>query len=701
MSRQSDELAVRAAILGGVALIGAHVAAKATNDSLFLSFFDVRSLPVMLMASSLVAMFAVLGASRLLVRFGPGRVVPATFLGSAVALLLIGVLTLLAPRAAAIALFLHVSAVGSILISGFWSMINERFDPHTAKKKIGAIGLGAGIGGVAGGLAAGAVATSLGQAPMLPILALAHAFCGWTLRGLRPEPGAQPVRAAQDPGASSIRLAARNPFIRHIGAMVLLVSVTCVLLEYVFKAYAVQSFEKGAPLMQFFSAYYIAVSVVSLVVQLALTRLSLDKLGLTGASAILPCATAAGAAGALAVPGLAAATIPTFADSVLQNSLFRSAYELLYVPIAPAEKRAAKTVVDVGIRRLADTLGGGLAKLILFVTPAIVTPVMLGIAAVLSAAEFALTLVLRRDYVASLKQSLAVRAEQLDVDDFADSLSRTIILQFGGRRPERHAREPAAPASVDPVARDTARLESGDADQVTALLARDDLWKDALTALTVIAQSEPEAVAKALRDQNADFTIRRRLPLAFRRCSDPAAVAALLDALSDSRFEVRFNTARVLARTHHRKPEVPDNAPRILAVVDSEVSVSPHLWHGRSLLDRVDDLCPSLFADPAFPAANPALEHVFNLLSLLGDFAPLRLAFRGLHTDDPTLRGTALEFLGASLPTPIAAKLLARLEAGPDIVAGADKRKAEENLMLSSASIEVNLSKMKELKQSA
>ena len=711
MRHHADDRAVRAAVFTGVALMGAHVAATATNDSLFLSFFAVSSLPTMLIVSSLAAMGAVLGASRMLARAGPARVVPAAFLASAAILAALWLLMPVAPRAAAVLLFLHVTSFGSILISGFWSMINERFDPHTAKQKIGAIGLGTGIGGVAGGLVAGAVATGFGQSAMLPLLAAAHLFCAAMLRGLRTEPAAAGPRTVQEPPVPGLQTVARNPYLRHLGALVLLVSVTCVLLEYVFKAHAVQSFDKGAPLLQFFSAYYLAVGIASLALQMALTRVSLEKLGLAGVVSALPCATAAGAAGALAMPGLATAGLASFADTILQNSLFRSAYELLYVPIAPAEKRAAKTVVDVGIRRLADALGGGLAKLILAAAPAVAAPVMLVLAAALSVGEFFLAFVLRRDYVASLRQSLARRAGELDLDEFADSLSRTILLEFSARPPNT-AKTGAAPKPADPDAEAMAILRSGDlasiqtllADprdlgpplipQVVALLARDETWPIALKTLTLLLPEHLETLAAILADPGAEFTVRRRLPLAFRSCSDPRALAALLGGLSDARFEVRYHCARVLARTHHRQPAAPIDPSRILSALESELSSPPQLWKNRSLLDRPDAWCPSLFADDILPAPPPpALEYAFLLLSLLKDFDPLRLAFRALHTDDPHLRGTALEYLASLLPPSLAGRLLIRLEADPASIGTPDRKKAEESLMLSGASIELNLSR--------
>ena len=47
--------------------------------------------------------------------------------------------------------YLHVSAFGGALVSGFWSLVNERFDPHTARRVVGRIGTGATAGGMAGG----------------------------------------------------------------------------------------------------------------------------------------------------------------------------------------------------------------------------------------------------------------------------------------------------------------------------------------------------------------------------------------------------------------------------------------------------------------------------------------------------------------------------------------------------------------------
>ena len=164
--------------------IAFQVAGKAVRDTLFLSNYDVTALPVMLIATSAFSIVVVLLTSRAMARLTPARFVPLAFLTSAV--LLLGEWTLAQefPKAATVAVYLHIAALGGILISGFWSMVNERFDPRTAKKRVGLIGAGGAFGGLVGGVLAERVGATLSLATMLPILSLIHLLCAVLLVGL-------------------------------------------------------------------------------------------------------------------------------------------------------------------------------------------------------------------------------------------------------------------------------------------------------------------------------------------------------------------------------------------------------------------------------------------------------------------------------------------------------------------------------------
>jgi len=49
---------------------------------------------------------------------------------------------------------------------------------------------------------------------------------------------------------------------------------------------------------------------------------------------------------------------------------FRAGYELFYTPIPAADKRAAKTLIDVGFDRLGDGIGGALVRAAVLLAPA-------------------------------------------------------------------------------------------------------------------------------------------------------------------------------------------------------------------------------------------------------------------------------------------------------------------------------------------
>ena len=85
-------------------------------------------------------------------------------------------------------------------------------------------------------------------------------------------------------------------------------------------------------------------------------------------------------------------------------------------------------------------------------------------------------------------------------------------------------------------------------------------------------------------------------------------------------------------------------------VVRREVAVGRPVWESHRLLDTVEADMRSFVDEFLKDRAGQSLAHVFTLLSLVLPTAPLQIAYRGLHTDDPGLRGTALEYLEGVLP---------------------------------------------------
>ena len=304
-------------IFASAAMVAQQVAGKATRDTLFLSSFSVKTLPAMMGVSAVASVVVVLWLSRMMLRHTPASVVPVGFGASAVVLLATWALSFPAPRFAALVLYLFTSLFGAAMISAFWSLINETFDPHTGRSAATSIASGGTLGGLVGALAAWRMSAFIAVPTTLPLLAGASLVSMWgTLRLRRPKP----VPADAEKGAvekkaqetiaeltlAPLHALRKASYLRNLAAIVALGAVTSGLLDYVFSARATHAFPGGAALLSFFSFFWLVVGILSFLVQVLLGKLALDKLGVTVTVALLPIVVVLGAMVGLAVPGSAA-----------------------------------------------------------------------------------------------------------------------------------------------------------------------------------------------------------------------------------------------------------------------------------------------------------------------------------------------------------------------------------------------------------
>jgi ATP/ADP translocase len=686
---------VIAAVLAAGTMIAFQTAGKATRDALFFSIYDPTMLPRTIMAAAVVSVLVALLASRWMTRLSPGRLVPLAF-GASAALLLTEWALLAKFRAiVAIVVYLHFAALGAVLISGFWSVVNERFDPRMAKRHVGKITAGAAVGGVVGGLLAVWISTLGVIGPMFPALAAFHLICAVLTAVVREEELSHAAPGA-DPGMfSGVGVIARTPYLRALVALVLLVTVGEVLIDYVFKARAVAEFGKGtAALLGFFALFYTGIGLLTVVVQALASRTALQRLGLTRTVALLPTGVVLGGAGAMVVPRLAGIVVARVIESVVHNGLYRAGYELLFTPVTPRQKRAAKALVDVGVVRLGDIVGSGLTQLAIVVLAAAALNVLLGAAIAVSVVGVVVALRLTRGYIQALEKSLLSRAIQLDLDEVADVVTRSTMLQSASTLGMTHVRpgvvdgaestsEPVGtlPTTADPELQRALDLRSRDASRVRAalrggpltpaltgyvipLLAWDDVLREAIAGLRGVAPQATGQLVDHLLDQDEEFAIRRRIPIILASCPTQRAVDGLLGALDDARFEVRYRCGRVLNRLHELNPRLVIRRERIFEIVLKEAAVDRGVWESHRLLDTLeDDQWSPVMDEMLRERANRGLEHVFTLLSLVLQRQPLKIAFRGLHAEDRQLRGTALEYLETALPEEIRRALWPFLEA--------------------------------------
>ena len=733
--------AVTTAVVCAAAVGAQFVAGKAARDALFLANLDVTALPAMVVATAAFSILLVVLSSRGLRRVPPGTLIPSAFAINAILLLADWALASAAPRLTAQALYLQVSGLGPMLGSGFWLIVTEHFDPHTARQTFGRIGAAGTLSGLVGALLADRVAAMFGVTVMFPVLATLNVICAWQTRALAratavhsrtPQPADEEAMqagsmldatahlAATSP-SSGLRALTGAPYLRNLAVFVLLSTMGATLVDYVFKAQAVESVGRGEALLRFFAVYYAITALIALAVQIFASARALSKLGLGLTTSTPPLALCVGGLGAIMSPGLWSVVAVRGGESVFRGSLFRTGYEVFYTPVPPEEKRAAKSLIDVGFDRLGDALGGGLISLVILLPATSQYNTMLALAIFSGGLSLIVARRLNRGYIQALERSLVNRAVELDLSNIEDITTRTAVFKTRQLMTTTGSVsvsdvavvDPATAAATDTEIQNILALRSRNRDQVVhvlrteegldaalvahviPLLAWDTVAEEAVRSLRKVAEERLGTLTDALLDPNQPFAVRRRLARVFSICVSQRSAEALLLALDDQRFEVRFQCGRSLSAIVSKNPLVRIDRERIFEIVRREVTVSRPVWQSHRLLDAMGDEKASFVDEFIKDRAGQSLAHVFVLLSLVLPATPLQIAYRGLHTSDPALRGTALEYLEGVLPPDIRDRLWPFLGTGAPAPATRGREEILADLLRSNESIVLNLQELR------
>ncbi len=775
IARGNGDRYVFVTALCAVLLIAQQVAGKATRDALFLTSFDISALPVMLVVAAFLSIGAVILTSRAMALFSPAKLAPIFFGASAALLLGEWAVSYVNTRIAAVLIYIHIAVIGSILISAFWLVANDRFDdPRKGKRQMSRVTRAATIGGLAGGLLAERFGSYFAVEMMIPVLAAFQVGCAILLfrlsagKGSERPPSIRKVLSGKEKPAkteSGFRLLSRNSYIRNLGRLILLGNFAAALLDFIFKSEAARAFQSGEELMRFFAVFYTLVSFVTLIVQTGFGSRLLGSLESAKAVSVAVSSrpTIVVIGGVILIPflGLPVAAIVRGMEAVFHGSLFRQGYELLYMPILPSKKRATKPIVDVGFDRMGDALGGGVVRLLLLLPAAIVSPILAVIAVLASLLTLLLARSLQAGFVVALEKSLLSQQGKVSdgmkqssvmqtMTDF-DLSGASLTMSMDGisldsmtagfpavsevpleGAPKTNAeeigegvtlRDPPAtsfsskrPLTSDRLVAKATELRSGDPLRiklalkeekelspmlvpfVIPLLAWDVVTRQAGRSLRTVADQATGQLLDHLLDPGEEFAIKRQIPRILSSCTSDRAVEGLLRALSDKRFEVRYQAGRALARIHETTPEIVIDRQRVFAIVAKEAKVDKRVWESHRLLDQPQEGEDSLFVDEVLrKRTTRSMEHVFTMLSLVLPRDLVKIAFRGLHTDDAKLHGTALEWLENVLPIEIRDNLRPFIEESAKPPPHADRSREEvlKDLLQMNQSIELNLEELR------
>ncbi len=554
---------------------------KSVAQSLFLAAFGVQRLSYAFIMVAVVAAIAVAVYSRLLRHTDFMRLVIRTLQASICSLALFWT-ALQADffRQPMIFIFyLWVAVFGLLAVSQFWILSNTVFNPREARRLISVIGAGAIAGGILGGYLTRLTAGILGSSNLLLICIGCLSICIVLTQRLyrHIKRDAHLVRLRQKERVEtesrvSFRGIAGSRHLAYLAAVVGIGGLAAKLVEYQFSAAAAAAISDPDRLTAFFGFWLSNISILSLLVQLTVTRRVVGRIGVGLSLLFLPAIILIGSVIILIHPVLWAAVLLKAGDGGLKNSLNKAALELIILPIPPAVKNPAKTFIDVFVDSAATGLGG-IFLLVLTRLPGWPSGRIALVTTGIVAGWIGLVFCLRREYLQSFRRLLAtgktVRATSAQVPDrrtimgdiaeiLAGTDSAAIVHTLRTLRTIPVATPPSVLQAL--IRHPDPRIQL-EALKTLYLYRSIDCSDDVLGMITLNHQNLDldvltEAIHYLFRKKNGE---RVKLLDGFFQADDPRlSGAALLSAARESRRNPRLqNQLNIRARAEHLIRQIP------------------------------------------------------------------------------------------------------------------------------------------------
>ena len=672
--------------LGAYSVISFLILARALRESLYLSSFDVKTLPYMTIAVAVLSLPTAGLFGRMMGSGDPHRVFSMFVVGLGVVIAAIQTLNAVEPAVATVTFFLVTVLGASLLTSGFWMVTAEQFSIRQAKRLFGLIGAGGTLGAMITGVSLSFLTSRL---TTLQLVLGLDVMLAMTLFFQLRMPKLAPHDHHQEGQKTGIReglaLVFERPHLRNIATLVFVATMASTILDWQFKELVDSANLTEAEMTGFFGAFYGWTGVIALLIQVFVAARLMSTAGIATSLSVLPVLLLVGSAGMLLLPSLFVATLARGGDNTLRKSLHRSVLEYLYVPVPVAVRRKTKTFIDSVVDSAAGGVGAGL--LFVWVTWAgLPSPYLSVFVGGLAVAFLYVSIKTGAEYARAVRDRLADDGEELDTSEFDRRNLLTVTmtrldlakeLAKVGVTLDGDAPEPGPDLVVGEDATTLDRILASDAavveraldecddwdethiEALARLLSRTDFYSRAVQALLSIGEPSVRHVIDMLLDEHADFIIRRRIPRILAEINTAAADQALLDALAAGRFEVRYRAAIALSRRRKAGLAIAEGDWQSIVwqAVAREVSRDRPIWELQKILDEADTREEDFVGQRVGVRGELSLEHTFRQLSLVLDAEAVKMAFHGIVMDDENLKSLSLEYLEQILPADIRDRL--------------------------------------------
>ncbi|MGQ9672201.1 MAG: Npt1/Npt2 family nucleotide transporter [Candidatus Aminicenantales bacterium] len=346
-----------------------------------------------------------------------------------------------------------------VLVTQFWMLVNDVFNPREAKRLIGFIGSGGQLGAIVGSLLVGALARTRAFTLLLPLAALLLIWAILAVLGIvRLQKGTLQV-SHKNLGRSgpprmgegkvgfrdALEATAKNRYLKLLAAIMATTLVVSTLIDWQFNSVIHSTVQGGSRLASFFGYFNAGTMAFAFLFQLFLTSPLIRRFGIRLTLLIYPLILlfASAGIGIVAYASILPAILIKASDKSLAYSLNQSVRELLYIPISPGAKYKSKIFIDMFVNRLAKGLGAViLMVLLIFFSRALAIRAISLVVLVAILVWTYLNLRVGREYTNLVKEKLELKWERgdrvvaasLDIDfaklifDTLESRNRSSVL---------------------------------------------------------------------------------------------------------------------------------------------------------------------------------------------------------------------------------------------------------------------------------
>ncbi|MCB9259083.1 MAG: hypothetical protein H6612_06955 [Ignavibacteriales bacterium] len=347
-------------------IISANLILKPTVISLFLSEFGIEQLPIAFIFVAVFAAGVITFYSYSLTVASIKVIIKRTLFYSNISFLLFWILLEINFLSGWVLYLFYIwVAVFSVLsASQFWIFANLIFNSREAKRLFGIIGAGAIGGGIFGGYLTSILAELIGSENLILISVFLLSLCIpivnflWKENLVHFQSNIKQKKATRLFESHPIKLIQSS---KHLTYLALIVGVSVIvarLVEFQFSAVASREILNEDELTSFFGFWFSNMNIISLLIQLFLTRRIVGMFGVGTSLFFLPAGIFIGTFAIFISPHLWAAILIRLSDGSLKQSINKSGMELLALPVPAEIKNQTKSYIDIFVDSIATGIGG-------------------------------------------------------------------------------------------------------------------------------------------------------------------------------------------------------------------------------------------------------------------------------------------------------------------------------------------------------